>query len=217
MKNKNASIHLLIIILFSCQGKPAKQNLEQLSLLRGGITLCGNAQFGEVNFSTSCNENVRSDFDLGISLLHSFEYEEAEKAFAKVIDKVPDCAMAYWGVAMSNFHLLWMQSGTEYLEKGEKVIEIARQLSMTERERDYIDAIGAFYDDWEKADRGVRLATFEQRMSNNYRKYKDDKEAAIFYALTLIATAKPADKTYSNQLKAGGILETVFADSRRFS
>ena len=113
---------------------------------------------------------------------------------------------------MSNFHLLWMQSGTEYLEKGEKVIEIARQLSMTERERDYIDAIGAFYDDWEKADRGVRLAAFEQRMSNNYRKYKDDKEAAIFYALTLIATAKPADKTYSNQLKAGGILETVFAD-----
>ncbi|WP_373517074.1 hypothetical protein [Pricia sp.] len=73
---------------------------------------------------------------MGIALLHSFEYEEAEKAFVKVIDKDPDCVMAYWGVAMSNFHSLWMQSGTGYLEKGARILEVAQKLPMEEREGD---------------------------------------------------------------------------------
>ena len=71
-----------------------------------------------MNFSLSCSYETRDTFDLAFSLLHSFEYEEAEKAFVKVIDMDPDCAMAYWGVAMSIFQSLWMQSDHSYLEKG---------------------------------------------------------------------------------------------------
>ena len=53
---------------------------------------------------------------MAVALLHSFQYAEAEKAFVKVIDMDPDCAMAYWGVSMSIFHSLWMQSDLSYLE-----------------------------------------------------------------------------------------------------
>jgi hypothetical protein len=60
-------------------------------------------EFGTVNFSTFCTPAAQKNFDQGIAMLHSFEYDEAEKAFAQVLDLDSNCAMAYWGVAMSNF------------------------------------------------------------------------------------------------------------------
>jgi tetratricopeptide (TPR) repeat protein len=205
---------LLAIVIISCQTKPTPKqaDLSGIDLLRGQITMCGGQQLGEVNFPVSCNAQSRDTFKLAISLLHSFEYEEAEKAFVKTIDLDPNCVMAYWGVAMSNFHSLWMQSGTAYLEKGEKILSVAQTLPKTEREQDYLDAIHVFYKDWKTIDRNKRKQLFEQKMEALYKKYPDDKEAAIFYALALNATADPTDKTYVNQKKAGQILETIFKD-----
>ncbi|WPP49059.1 tetratricopeptide repeat protein [Catalinimonas niigatensis] len=204
-----------MLIATSCQEKRAQTeaSLASVDLLRGDITLCGDSkQFGEVSFALSCDEAARETFDLGISLLHSFEYDEAEKAFVKVMDMDPDCAMAYWGVAMSNFHALWLQTGTDYLEKGAKVLALARNLSLSEREKDYLDAIGAFYEDYQNTDHKTRVSRFEQKMEEVYRKYQDDKEATIFYALALTASADPADKTYKNQRKSGEILEALFQE-----
>jgi hypothetical protein len=83
---------------------PSKEPIEAIRLKHGEITLCGapGKQFGKVEFETSCTGKNKEDFNLGMELLHSFEYNEAEKSFAKVIDKEPACAMAYWGVAMCN-------------------------------------------------------------------------------------------------------------------
>jgi len=183
--------------------------LSSIDLLRGDIALCGDPEFGEIDFSLSCDAEVKKSFDLAISLLHSFEYDEAEKAFVKVIDQDPECVMAYWGVAMSNFHSLWLQSGTDYLEKGSKILALAEALPKSERERDYLEAIGSFYKDWKTTDRKSRLVGFEKKMGELYEKYRDDQEAAIFYALALNATADPGDKTYSNQKKAGLILQSI--------
>lgn len=176
------------------------------------MTLCGSPEFGEIDFSVLCNTESRKTFELGIALLHSFEYEEAEKAFAKTIDLDPNCAMAYWGVAMSNFHSLRLQSGNKYLEKGSRILEIAQSLPKSEREQDYINAIHVFYKDWESVDHGKRKLLFEHKMAELYEKYPEDREAAIFYALALNATANPGDKNYVNQKKAGKILESIFAD-----
>jgi tetratricopeptide (TPR) repeat protein len=205
---------LLAILIISCQTKPTPKqaDLSGIDLLRGEITMCGGQQLGEVNFPVSCNAQSRDTFKLAISLLHSFEYEEAEKAFVKTIDLDPNCVMAYWGVAMSNFHSLWMQSGTVYLEKGEKILSVAQTLPKTEHEQDYLDAIHVFYKDWKTIDRNKRKQLFEQKMEALYKKYPNDKEAAIFYALALNATADPTDKTYVNQKKAGQILKTIFKD-----
>ena len=143
---------LLMMFFTGCKNKSTITNpdLTTLNLLRGDILLCGNGEFGEVSFALSCNYETREDFNLAISLLHSFEYEEAEKAFAKVIDVDPNCAMAYWGVAMCNFHALWRPPTEDDLKKGELAVKIARSLiDKTERESEYIEAIAIFYDNWE--------------------------------------------------------------------
>lgn len=115
---------MLIVSLFGCTNKSLPDpDLASINLLRGELLLCSTESFGEVDFSLSCSYETRETFNLAISLLHSFEYEEAEKAFVEVIDMDPDCAMAYWGVSMSIFHSLWMQSDLSYLEKGEKLIK----------------------------------------------------------------------------------------------
>jgi tetratricopeptide (TPR) repeat protein len=218
MKSLKTTLQLLcfLLLLFttSCKSKTTKSvpSLTSIDLLRGDLVLCSGTQFGEVSFSFYCQYETRDMFDLGLSLLHSFEYEEAEKAFVKVIDADPNCSMAYWGVAMSNFRSLWMQSGTDYLKKGTTLLQIADALPKSEREQEYLDAIGEFYKDWEFVDEKTRILNFEKKMELIYNEHEDDKEAAIFYALALRASADPADKTYSNQLKSGKILESIFPD-----
>ena len=174
--------------------------------------LCSTEGFGEVNFSLSCNYETRATFDLALSLLHSFEYAEAEKAFVKVIDADPNCAMAYWGVSMSIFHSLWMQADLSYLEKGKKLLEIAKSLTTSDREKDYIDAISVFYKNWDTTDMATRKLMYEKKMEELYNKHKDDTEAAVFYALAIRAAADPNDKTYTKQIKSGKILEDLFIE-----
>ena len=208
------AILLISVSTYNCKNENSERavQLDNIGLIRGEIKLCGGMEFGVVNFSASCNSDSREPFNLGISLLHSFEYEEAEKSFAKAIDADPDCVMAYWGVAMSNFHALWNQQGTKHLEKGSKILEIAQSLPKTDREQDYLNAIHAFYKDWETLDLSTRKSLFENKMEQLYLKYPDDTEAAIFYALALNTIANPADKTYKNQKKAGNILESLMPD-----
>lgn len=209
------SVCLIIgFTILCCQSRRpnTKESLANIDLLRGNIQLCGSGKFGEVRFSLSCQPETQESFNLGLSLLHSFEYDEAEKAFVKVIDKDPNCVMAYWAIAMCNFHSLWLQSGTDYLEKGSKILQAAESLPKSEIEQDYLLAIGAFYTDWKTLDHATRIRRFEKKMEALYRKYPDDNEAAIFYALALTTVADPADKTYTFQKKSGAILETLFQD-----
>lgn len=217
-------LHAIIFtmsILVCCT--PGKKNDEQLKsevasieLTRGEITLCssGTDQFGTVSFSQSCSEKTRPDFNLAIALLHSFEYTEAEKVFAKVIDQDPQCVMAYWGAAMSNFHPLWSPPSPAELEKGARIITLARTIlpDKSTRESHYIEAIATIYDEWNTLDHRARLLKFEKASQALYEKYTDDDEAAIFYALALGAAADPADKTFQKQKKAGDVLNRIFAN-----
>ena len=204
---------VFLILIISCKDKTPKPNpaLASLDLKRGELLLC-TEQFGEVSFSLNCNYEVRETFDLAISLLHSFEYAEAEKAFVKVLDNDSECAMAYWGVAMSIYHSLWAPPSPKVLVKGSKLIEIAQTLPKTEKAQLYIDAIGAFYKDWETTDHDTRELLYAKKMENIYLSNKDDAEATVFYALALTSSADPNDKTYTNQKKAGAILEKLFKE-----
>ncbi|MEP6464701.1 MAG: tetratricopeptide repeat protein [Parafilimonas sp.] len=207
---------LLIASILSCNNKnstPSNELIKQLNLKRGDVISCGipNAQFGSVDFDMTCNKKSKKDFNLAIELLHSFEYDESEKAFAKVIDETPDCAMAYWGVAMCNFHALWTPPNESELIKGSKAIDIAKSITnKSARESAYINALGLFYKDWNTTDHHTRCVNFKNAMEKLYVSYPDDKEAAIFYALSLDAAADPTDKTYANQKKAGAILEGLY-------
>src|SRR5438045_7885871 len=202
------------VFVLSCSNKKSitsKLLIDELNLKHGPIISCGvtDNQFGTVDFEMSCDITVKKDFNLAMELLHSFEYEESEKAFAKVIDHAPGCAMAYWGVAMCNFHPLWAPPTEAELEKGIKAIEIAQSISSkTKKESAYIDAVALYFKDHDKADHHTRCLRFEKAMEQLYISYPADKEAAIFYALSLDAAADPMDKTYANQKKSGPILDT---------
>lgn len=204
------------IALASCRQKkvePSKEVIDEIGLKKGEIVLCGNPakHFGTVEFVISNKGKIKEDFNLAVALLHSFEYDEAEKVFAKIIEKSPGCAMAYWGVAMCNYHPLWTPPSEPELKKGTKAAEIARSIQpKSDREAEYIDAILSFYKDWGKIDHHARSLNFENGMAKVYADYPDDKEAAIFYALALDAAADPADKTFKKQKKTGAILYSLY-------
>lgn len=208
----------LCLSMACCQNQRDSSSITRydegaIEFLRGEIALCGatDGQFGEVKFGLSCQETTKEDFNLAIALLHSFEYEEAEKAFTKVIDKDPECTMAYWGVAMCNFHALWRPPTIDDLKKGTRAIEIASSLrKTTKKEQNYVEAISSFYTGWEQLDHHTRTIRFTEAMKRIYEEYPDDKEAAIFYALALNSSADLSDKTYRNRRKAGQILERLF-------
>jgi tetratricopeptide (TPR) repeat protein len=206
----------VLIAISSCQEKkniPTREMISELNLKMGEFISCAPAdkQLGTVNFPISGSSDARNDFNLGAKLLHSFEYDEAEKVFAKIVQQEPGCAMAYWGVAMSNFHPLWSPPSLPELQKGARAVEIANSIKdKTKKEEDYINAVGSFYRNHEKLDHRTRCLEFEKAMEALHRKYPEDKEAAIFYALALNAAADPADKQFQRQKKAGTILNKLY-------
>ncbi len=210
-------LSLFLLAFLSCNRKnktPSNETINAINLKRGEVVLCSPAgkQFGTVEFETSCSGKVKKDFNLAIALLHSFEYDEAEKVFAKIIDENPECAMAYWGVAMCNYHQVWPSPpAAAELEKGNKAISVAQYLTKkSTRETDYINAIALFYKDWNTTNHRTRSLNFEKAMGKIYQKYPADKEAAIFYALALDGAADPADTSFTNQKKAGAILSGIY-------
>jgi len=207
----------LFLIFFSCRNKThvvQLTDINSLDLKRGDVVACGPQDgeiFGNVSFTASVADSLKKDFNIAIALLHSFEYDESEKMFAKVIERSPECAMAYWGVAMSNFHALWAPPTPAEFQKGAKAIALARSISgKTKRESDYIEALAKFFENAGHLDHRSRLLRFENAMEKLYQTYPDDIEAAVFYCLALDAAADPTDKTYTNQKKAFSILNPIF-------
>jgi len=171
------------------------------------------AQLGRVNFLISCSPKAQQQFNLAVAWLHSFEYEEAEKEFAGVSATDPRCGMAYWGIAMSNFHPLWVPPTAAELQKGSAAAEKAKTLSAsTKRERDYIEAIGVFYRDAGKIDHRTRTFAYCESMKSLYQTYPTDLEAAVFYSLSLVTTGTMVhDKIYAREKEAAEILKRVLA------
>jgi hypothetical protein len=166
------------------------------------------AHVGQAHFPVSCSAPAQQQFDRAVAMLHSFWYPEAAKSFAAIGETDPNCAMAQWGVAMSVWYPLWYPPSEGSLKTGATAVEKARSIGVkTDRERDYIEAIAAFYKDSGTVDHRTRSVAYEKAMEQVYLRYPDDREAGIFYALALDATAPPTDKTYANQRKAAAILE----------
>ena len=169
---------------------------------------------GTVSFPTSCAPAVQADFDRAVAMLHSFWFPASTKALNAVAQGDPACGMAHWGIAMNALGnpFGWPPS-PKGLADGWAAVEKAKAAgATTQRERDYIAAIEAFYKDSATVDHRTRALAYLGAMERLSQRYSDDREAAIFYALALNATALPTDKTYANQLKAAAILEKVFGE-----
>jgi tetratricopeptide (TPR) repeat protein len=170
-------------------------------------------QLGTVHFPVSCAASVQKPFERGVALLHSFWYEEATKQFEQVAKDDPRCAMAHWGVAISLWHQLWDNPDQATIKRGSAEIKKANSLRpKTDRERDYVAAMDAFYATSKKHDHDAGAEAYAHAMEHMYQRYPDDREAAAFYALSLLASEPHHDSTFANRKKAGAVLEKLFAE-----
>ena len=170
-------------------------------------------QLGKLSFPTSCNADASALMNRGLGWLHSFEYAQAADAFAKAAAADPGCGIAFWGVAMSHYHPLWAPPSAAELEKGKAALSKARQAgARSQRERDYLAAIETFYRDSDRLDHGARALAYSAAMQKLHETYPDDREAAVFYALSLIAAGMmDRDPAFAKEKQAGAILNQVLA------
>src|SRR3954447_24380410 len=170
-------------------------------------------RLGEVNFPISCSPAAQQQFNRAVAMQHSFFFPETVKAFTAIAHSEPTCAMAYWGIAISQRpNPLVGPFPGDVLKRGWDAIEKARAVAQkTERESAWIEALAAYYLDYASVPQQKRTANYEAAMAQLLARYPDDAEAAIFYALALNEAADPADKTYAKQLKAADILEKLEA------
>jgi hypothetical protein len=169
------------------------------------------AQLGTVHFPISCAAAVQKPFERGVALLHSFWYEEAEKEFEQIAKDDPQCAMAHWGIAMSIWHQLWNHPDEAIVKRGQAQVTKAKSLhAKTDRERGYLAAMDAFYRG-KKRDYQDRANTYSKAMETAFQRYPDDREAAAFYALSLLAAEPDNDTTFANRKQAAAVLEKLFA------
>ncbi|MEX2178154.1 MAG: hypothetical protein WD801_05560 [Gemmatimonadaceae bacterium] len=170
---------------------------------------------GTVDFSTSCNPTVAPAFNRAVALLHSFEFGASIRAFSDVVAADSGCAMAHWGIALSRWSnpMAPGARSTAQLQAGRAAADAAQRLSAgaTDRERGYIAAVAQLYADYESVNQQTRVLAYERAMADLAAANADDTEAQIFHALALAAAASPTDKTYANQLRAGEILERLWA------
>jgi hypothetical protein len=164
-----------------------------------------------LQFENSCKPETQQKLGKAITLLHSFEYPETTKLFNEIISQDSSCAMAYWGAAMSIWHPLWAPPSKESLKKGKALTDIAVNLKSTSRESAYISALAAFYSSSDISTHRRRAQNYESKMKEVYASNLQDPEAAMFYALALLASADPRDKSYSHQFNAAGLLNWVRA------
>src|SRR6266508_2607717 len=192
----------------------ANSRTSAIALLASAFATAAWAQdLGRVHFQTSCTPQAQEKFDRGLALVHSFVYPDSVRAFTDAAAADPQCAIAYWGIAISHRpNPLILPLAAAVLKNGWEAVEKGKAIgAKTERERDWLAAIELYYKDYEKVDQTTRGLAYEKAMEQLIQKYPDDQEAASFYALALNETALPSDKTYAKQLKAGAILEKILA------
>jgi len=168
-------------------------------------------KLGTVSFPVSCAAKVQGNFNRAVALLHSFAYAPAAAAFQEIALQDPGCAMAHWGVAMSYFNQLWSPPlPGEAAAKGRAELERARQIGGGNvKEKEYITAASFIFAD-DGAPYPSRAAKYRDAMALLAQHNPDDAESQIFYALALLGTASPQDKTHGNQKAAAQILEPLY-------
>lgn len=193
----------LFIVLASCGSKQVEAPKEE--------PRSEEPKLGTVNFPVSCTKEAAKHITRGVALLHHMTYGGSNKEFQTATTLDPQCAIGYWGQAMTGIHPLWSDKPTQQtFNTGKSLLDKALlSANKTERENDYIAAALQYYTPGWTTDEKANLKSFEKGWEAVYMKYPDDLEARSFYALSYLAGADPQDKSYEIQLRTGQLLERV--------
>lgn len=198
---------LLLALILTCASRASAQEHAHSAATHDD-------RIGTAHFHTSCKPGVAPQFDRAVTLLHSFEFGAAIKGFQDVLAVDSTCAIANWGIALSRWSnpMAVANKSPEQLRLGTLAVGAANRNAAhaTEREREYISAVAGLYNDPAHVNQRNRVLAYERAMADLVAKQPADTEAKIFYAISLVASASPADKTYAHQLKAGSILEALW-------
>ncbi|MGH7636899.1 MAG: hypothetical protein ACREOK_04540 [Gemmatimonadaceae bacterium] len=171
-------------------------------------------RLGRVAFAVSCAPGIQPKFERAVAMLHSFWFEAAHDAFTQIEKEDPDCALAYWGRAMTLMGNPMARNAPsqERLATGFQLAQRAKELSAnaSHREQMWADAVLAYYRDHASRSHLARMKTHEQAFDALRRAHPEDEEATIFYARTVVANAPPTDQTFANQLAAAELLQPLF-------
>src|SRR5947207_13645336 len=183
-----------------------------LMMLTGNAIAQQDERLGNLSFLASCDPKVQAKFERGVAMIHSYWFLIARRVFEGVLQQDPSCAIAYWGIAMDQLgNSLVGPPPRAQADTAWAALEKAHEIgAKTERERGWIDALRAYFRDHDKIDVDTRLRAYNNAMEDMARRYPDDYEVQVVYALTLQASASKTDLTYSNQLKSVAILEKLF-------
>src|SRR5437879_1021227 len=180
--------------------------------LAGGAIAQQDEKLGKLSFPTSCDPKVQAEFERGVAMIHSYWFLIARRTFEGVLQQDPNCAIAYWGIAMDQLgNSLVGPPPRAQADAAWAALEKALEIGVkTERERGWIDALRAYFRDHDKVNVDIRLRAYNKAMEQMAQRYPDDYEVQVVYALTLQASASKTDLTYSNQLQSVAILEKLF-------
>src|SRR5690349_4252750 len=136
-------------------------------------------KLGRVTFPTSCDPKVQAEFERGVAMIHSYWFLIARRTFEGVLKQDPKCAMAWWGVAVDLLNNVFVAPPQRAdAEAAWAALEKAREIGAnTQRERDWIEALSAYYRDHDKTPVNVRLANYNTAMEQLVQRYPDDDEA----------------------------------------
>ncbi|HXN53872.1 MAG TPA: hypothetical protein VN943_18220 [Candidatus Acidoferrum sp.] len=169
------------------------------------------AQLGQVNFPTSCAAEAQPHIEMGVALLHSFQYEQADQSFSEAAKRDSKCALAHWGKAMARYEQIWEFPSEKALKLGAQDIQRSQKLgASTERERGYIAAASTFYLADAKLSETQRVQAYSAALAGLHKQLPDDLNAAAFYALSLLALAEQQEvDAQANRKAAIAILEPL--------
>lgn len=212
MRFKTSVSSLLLALLASSAGLAQQEQHEHAA-----PAFSSDQNLGKVDFRTSCKPATRDEFNRATALLHSFWFAESRRTFEAVLQADPDCAMAYWGIALTQWGnpFAGLKSAPA-IDLGRAAIEKGKATGApTAREKGFLDAAAVLFSDKDPGTQPARVAAYEEAMSRVAGADESDVEARIFWALAIAQGAKPADRTFSNQLRAAAILEPLFKQMPR--
>jgi hypothetical protein len=172
------------------------------------------ARLGKVNFKVECNAAAQKEFNIAMAYYHSFAWELYQAPLQRTLAADPSCGMAHWlnALALLDNPFGWpVNIPPKVLDEAAAKIDAARQTGLkSQRERDYVDALAVFFKDRDVLNHRTRAKALEEAMAQVSARYPDDTEATVLYGLITSVNFDPADKKYTNQLKAAKLLEPIF-------
>jgi hypothetical protein len=174
----------------------------------------GLGQLGRVSFAVSCTPEAHRRFERAMAVLHSFWWEEGERAFGAVLEADSSCSMAHWGRALNAWGNPFAggPSGAALAHGAAAAASAASRPLPTPREQGFVNAVAALYRDATATANAARLQSYADTMARLHRDFSGDTEIIIYHALALVATAPRTDTTFAQQQRAVALLDPLYED-----